>query len=170
MRLLSIFLTLTGMALATPLAGAAPPAPAPAASAPAALPRIVLSAAVLKDLPRRTVTVNDERGVRATYSGVDLGALVGAKGAPQDGTLRGEALADYVLVVGSDGYRAAFALAELDPTFSEKIVLLADTADGKPLGTDIGPYRLVIPGEKLHARWVRNVVEVDVLAAPPQAP
>lgn len=153
--------------------GAAQPAPAAApapAPAPVVLPHIAISADAFKGLPRRTVTVNDERGVRATYSGVDLGALIGAKGAPQDGRLRGKALADYVLAVGSDGYRAAFALAELDPTFSEKIVLLADTVDGKPLGSDIGPYRLVIPDEKLHARWVRNVVEVDVLAAPPQAP
>jgi len=138
----------------------------PAPSATGALPHLALSADLLAGLPRRTVTVTEEKGETAAYSGVDLGALLGKNGAPQGAALRGSAVADYALVRATDGYRAVFALAELDPTVSDKIVILADQRNGAPLSADLGPFRIIVPGEKHHVRWVRNVTEVDVLTAP----
>ena len=137
--------------------------PAPANSP---LPRLSVTATLLIGLPRRTVTVTDETGQTASYSGVDLGALLAKNGAPNGATLRGRAVADYVVVKAADGYRAVFALCELDPAFTAKIVLLADQRNGAAMGSDVGPFRIVIPDEKRHARWVRKVTELDVVTAP----
>lgn len=138
--------------------------PAPTASG--TLPRLPIDAALLANLPRRAVTVVEEKGESAIYSGVDLGALLAKHGAPNGTALRGRAAADYVLVRAADGYRAVFALTELDAAVTEKIVILADQRNGGAIGADLGPFRMIVPNEKHHLRWVRNVIEVDVLAAP----
>jgi hypothetical protein len=41
-------------------------------------------------------------------------------------------------------------------------VLLADRRDDQPLASREGPFRIVVPGEKLHARWVREVQSLDL--------
>jgi hypothetical protein len=76
--------------------------------------------------------------------------------------LRGPALATYLVVEAADGYRAVFALPELDPAFTDCIILLADRREGKPLGGTEGPLRVIVPGEKRHARWVRQVIALKV--------
>ena len=63
----------------------------------------------------------------------------------------------YVMVSASDGYRVVFALAEFDPDFTDRIVILADRRDGHALAPPEGPFRLVVAEEKRHARWVREV-------------
>jgi hypothetical protein len=128
--------------------------------------RLTLAESLLAGLPRRTVTVSEESGKTESYSGVDLGIVLAKNGAPLGDALRGRALADYVLVCASDGYRTVFALPELDATFVDKIVLLADQLNGAPIGTDVGPFRIIVPDEKHRSRWVRNVIELDVLSAP----
>jgi hypothetical protein len=130
-----------------------------------ALVQLAVSEGALANLPRRTVTITEESGHSSTYSGVDLGALLAKNGAPSGHAIRGRAVADYVVVRASDGYRAVFALCELDPTITDKIVLLADKRNGLPIGSDLGPFRIVIPDEKHQMRWVRNVTEIAVLTA-----
>lgn len=127
---------------------------------------IVVTADTLAGLPRRTLTVAEEHGGSAKYSGVDLGAVLARAGAPSGHAIRGGALASYVVVRGADGYRAVFALPELDPAFSDREVLLADQRDGAPLSQQLGPFRIVVPGEKRAARWVRNVTEIDFEPVP----
>jgi hypothetical protein len=156
-------------ALLLAVGGAAPAAsqttmsPAPAATG--ALPHIDVIAAALAGLPRRTITVTED-GTTVTYSGVDLGALLAKNGAPQGPALRGPAAADYAVLRASDGYRTVFALAELDPGMSDKVVLLADRRNDAPLDAKLGPFRVIVPDEKHHLRWIRNVVSVDVMNAP----
>ncbi|WP_254448541.1 hypothetical protein [Spirosoma rhododendri] len=65
----------------------------------------------------------------------------------------------------ADGYEVVFALAELDPDFSTRTILLADSVDGAPLADGMGPYRVVVPGEKKPARWIRQVTEMAVKLA-----
>jgi len=65
-----------------------------------------------------------------------------------------------VHVVGSDGWSAAFGLAELSPQFAGRPVRLATSEDGKPVaGTGL---RLVVPDEKRGGRSVRDVVRIDI--------
>lgn len=146
-----------------PLAATAQtPSPMPHASYPPLRSiHIPVSAQALAGLPRRTIAVTEEHGGTVTYSGVDLGAVLARAGAPSGKTVGGPALAAYVLVRASDGYRAVFALPELDPGFTDRVVLLADQRDGAPLPAQLGPYRIVVAGEKRAARWVRNVTEID---------
>ena len=75
-------------------------------------------------------------------------------------------MALYLLVEAADGYRVVFALPELDPAFTERMVLLADHRDGQPLTTTEGPLRLVVPDDKRHARWVRQVGSGTVRRVP----
>jgi hypothetical protein len=75
-------------------------------------------------------------------------------------SLRGAALAQYVVVETRDAYRVVFALAELDSGFTDKVVFLADAKNGAPLDSVEGPFRLIAVGEKRPARWVRGVAKI----------
>jgi hypothetical protein len=76
--------------------------------------------------------------------------------------LKGSLLANFLLVEARDGYKVVFSLPEVDPSMTDGRVLLADRKDSKPLDTNEGPYRLVMPQEKKHARWVRQVRRITV--------
>jgi hypothetical protein len=57
----------------------------------------------------------------------------------------------------SDGYRAAYMLAEVDEGFGNKNAILALTQNGGALPEKDGPFRMVMPGEEHRARWIRMV-------------
>jgi hypothetical protein len=42
---------------------------------------------------------------------------------------------------------------------------LAYEADGKSLPDDEGPFRIVAPGDKKHARWIRQITSIKILFA-----
>lgn len=44
----------------------------------------------------------------------------------------------FLVVDAADGYRAVFALPELDRAFTDRIILLADRREGKPLAEKEG--------------------------------
>ena len=72
----------------------------------------------------------------------------------------------YVLVEATDGSRAVFSWAELDPTFISKAVYLVTKRDGKPLAKGDGPFQLVVPGEwNRTTRWIRQVKAIRVRQA-----
>ncbi|WP_191908757.1 hypothetical protein [Larkinella humicola] len=48
------------------------------------------------------------------------------------------------------------------PDFATQPILLADSVDGTPLPAGVGPYRVVVPGEKKPARWVRGVKSIEI--------
>ncbi len=67
-----------------------------------------------------------------------------------------------VFVRAADGYEVLFALPELDPEFSARTIILAESVDGAALPAGTGPYRLVVPEEKKPARWIREVREIEI--------
>jgi DMSO/TMAO reductase YedYZ molybdopterin-dependent catalytic subunit len=121
-----------------------------------------LSLEDFRKLPRVEIPV-EEKGKAVTYSGVPLVELLRLAGAPLGEALRGANLRLYVLVEAADGYEVVFALAELDPAMTDTRVFVVDEMNGRPLPDGVGPVRLVVPGEKRHARWVRQVVRFRVL-------
>jgi DMSO/TMAO reductase YedYZ molybdopterin-dependent catalytic subunit len=123
---------------------------------------LVLSGADLAKLPRRKVTAKAHDGKDSTYEGVALSEVLSKAGVPSGKDLRGKAVALYLIVEASDGYRAVFALPELDPAFTDRVILLADRRDGRPLSPKDGPLQVVVPGEKLHSRWVRQVIVLKI--------
>ena len=117
----------------------------------------------LKALPIAKVTAKDPDGTSATYEGVALHDILRRAGVPQGESLHKDALQLCVLAKAADGYKVVFTLAELDPSFTERQVLLAYTRNGKELDAKTGPFRVVIPDEKKHGRWIRQVTELEVV-------
>ena len=122
-----------------------------------------LTLAELKALPAVKVSAKDHDGNTAEYEGVSLHEVLRQAGVPQGESLRGTALELCVLVKAADNYKAVFSLAELDPLFTDKKVLLAYRRNGAELDGAVGPFRLVIPDEKRQARWVRQVTELEII-------
>lgn len=118
---------------------------------------------VLASLPRESLTATDH-GQTARWEGVPLLALLERAGAPLGEALRGPKLALVVRVTAADGYVAVFALAELDPQFRKNPVLLADRRGGAALDARYLPYRLIVPGDARPARWVRQVVAIELIS------
>jgi len=116
----------------------------------------------LKAMPRTTVTIS-EQGRDITYEGVLVGEILKRAGAPLDRDLTGQAVATYVLAAAKDGYQVVFSLAELDPAFTSNDIIVADTADGKPLFDYQGPFRIVAPHDKRGARSIRMLQRLDVV-------
>ena len=123
---------------------------------------LVVRIADLQALSRKRVAVTDDRGARVTYEGVPVVELLRRAGVPLGNRLRGAQMKFYVVVDASDGYQVVFALPEFDPGFTDRVILLADRRDGHPLSAPEGPFRIVVPGEKRHARWVREVTNLDI--------
>jgi len=99
--------------------------------------------------------------------GTNLIDVLAQVGAPSGEKLRGKDLALYVRVRAADGYQVVYALAELDPLFrGDDVPLLTHQCEGKPLDAKDGPFRIVAPGEKRPARWIRQVTAIDLLRAP----
>ena len=115
----------------------------------------------MKRLPRHRVTVPaNEHGSAGTYDGIYLRDLLSEAKVPAGNAIRGDMLAWTVTLEAGDGYRVVFALAEIDPAFRERVFLLADMRDGKPLDAKQGPLRLIVPDESRPARWIRQVVRI----------
>jgi hypothetical protein len=118
--------------------------------------------AVALDALERRAAVTQDRGLRTEFEGVALRDLLIKAGIPFGDAIKGAALARVVIVTGRDGYRAVYAIAELDAGFTDQMILLADRRDGKPLLPDTGPWQIVVPNDKRAARWVRQVNKIEV--------
>jgi hypothetical protein len=117
-------------------------------------------------LPHTEISAYDPHG-EAThkYSGVAMQEILARAGAPLGDKLRGKSLQLVVVAHSRDGYSIAFALAEFDPAFNDRSILLADTEDGKPLPDNASPFRMIIPGDKKAARWARMVNLIEIKSA-----
>lgn len=121
-----------------------------------------LTADELGRMPRATVRTASN-GMETAYEGVWVHELLRRAGVPQGKALRGKALARYVVARATDGYQVVFSLAELDPAFLDNQVLLADTANGKPLFGAQGRFRLIAPQDGPGARSVRMLAMLEVV-------
>ncbi|MBV8682819.1 MAG: molybdopterin-binding oxidoreductase [Caulobacteraceae bacterium] len=118
-------------------------------------------------MPHRSAQLAGEGGRPArAYEGVAVTDLLQVVGAPSGKALRGPALADVVIVKGSDGYRAAFGIAAMDPGMRQSVPILADRNEAGRLDAKEGPFRLVSPDDLRPARSVRGVVSIEVEPAP----
>jgi hypothetical protein len=122
-----------------------------------------VTAAQISAMPHVVVSVTDHDRP-AQFEGVALAALVSAAGVQLGDSLRGPRLAEALVVEATDGYKVVFALAELEPAFATREIILADKRDGKTMDAKEGPFRIVAPGDKRAARWVRQVTALRVIA------
>lgn len=124
--------------------------------------KTVLSKADLEALPHTSVTT-DGSGIAARFEGVTIKAVLERAGVSLGESMRGKRLASCLLVEAADGYRVVFALAEIDPAFTDRQIVLAFQKNGKPLDEKEGPYRIVAPEEKRMARWIRQVTAMKIV-------
>ena len=151
------------MLMATAAPGGAQPSGPPASLSVQGQVRHPLSftAAELARLPPTTVEsrFDTEHGPEhATYTGVLLWTLLGKAGlvnAPGRKTY----LQHTIMVRGRDGYMVALSVAELDPGFEGKPVVVAYAQDGKPAAPGL---RLVVPLDKEGGRSVKDLVAIEV--------
>jgi hypothetical protein len=104
-------------------------------------------------------------GSKPRFDGIELGDVLKLAVVKSGEQLRGKELALFLLVGAADGYRAVFALPELDHAYTDRIIILADRRDGQPLSEKEGPLRIVVADEKREARWVRQVVSLTIRRA-----
>lgn len=124
---------------------------------------LALTLADLAALPQREVTASFRPEEPHRFGGVPLADLLARAGATGKGKRIPQGI---VRIEAADGYVAFYALAELDAGFTDKLVLVATAMDGAPLPAKEGPVRLVVPDEKRHGRWVRQVQRIVVVAEP----
>lgn len=122
-----------------------------------------VTAAQLSKLPRVTAEVKEQE-TPAKFEGVSLATLLSSAGIQDIGKMKGASLTLGLLIEASDGYKVLFALAELDPAFATREIILADTRDGKPLDAREGPFRVIVPGDKRAARWIRQATSIKLVA------
>jgi DMSO/TMAO reductase YedYZ molybdopterin-dependent catalytic subunit len=123
---------------------------------------LTLSADDLAKMPRASVRTTNN-GMETVYQGVWLHEVLKRAGVPEGSELRGKALSSYVLAQAQDGYQVLFSLGELDPAFIDNEILLADTANGKPLFGAQGRFRLVVTKDRPGARSVRMLTKLEVV-------
>ena len=124
-----------------------------------------LSRDEIMNLKQTEVSARDHDGELRTYKGVALVDVLIAAGVTLGAQLRGKNLMKYVAVKAADSYEVVFSLPEIDPEFTSQTILLAYKVDGADLAKEDGPYRMVVPNDRRHARWVREVISLRVAAA-----
>lgn len=168
------FVTLAMLFGASAPGAAADTAAAAASTAPVIAVRIdgekpvPFDAAALAALPQHDVAAQ-AHGKTFACSGPDLFELAAKVGAPGGEALRGQRL-EYVVRVGAaDGYHVEFALAELDPAMREAVPIVTARCNGAALDAKDAPFRVIVPGDKRPARWIRQVQSVEIFkaSAPP---
>lgn len=109
--------------------------------------------------------VKDRDGKEHEFKGVALIEVFEKAGVTTGSKLRGENLAKYVLIKAADGYEVIYSLPEIDPEFTDQVIMLATEKDGQPLPNGEGPFRIITPNDKKQARWIREVRSIKVVFA-----
>ena len=122
----------------------------------------MVAAEQIAALPHISVNTKDH-DAPAQFDGVPLAEILKLAGV-ETGKMKGPQMTQALLIEAADGYKVVFAVAELDLDFSDRQILLADKRDGKPLGAKEGPWRIVAPGDKRPARWIRQVTSFKIVA------
>jgi DMSO/TMAO reductase YedYZ molybdopterin-dependent catalytic subunit len=169
-------LSMLGAALAQPAAPPAAPAAAPPDKAAAKPPSetelvgptgktLTITPQVLAGLDREQATMVNHSQPH-TYEGVRLTELLRLVDAPTGARVHAEAVKDFLVVTGGDGFRAVLSLAETDGSVQAHPVILADRMDGAPLTAHDAPYRLVVDGDRKPSRSVYAVTRIEVRVLP----
>lgn len=112
---------------------------------------------------RQKLKAKDHDGKEVEYEGVVLADMLKLAGVKVgDRQIRGKRLAEFLVVEAKDGYKAVFSLTEFDPDFTDSVILLADKVDGKMLNEEHGYWHMIVPNQKRHGRWVRQIVKMTV--------
>lgn len=124
--------------------------------------QLSLTAADLAGMKKTSSVLKDRDGKEQRYTGVAIQQILETAGVTTGKQLRGEHLSKYVVIKCADGYEVLFSLAELDSSFTDRVVILAYETEGKPIPAGKGPFRIIVPGEKKPARSGFQVTDIIV--------
>jgi DMSO/TMAO reductase YedYZ molybdopterin-dependent catalytic subunit len=124
--------------------------------------QLTLTADDLAKMPRATAALTSD-GTTITYEGVLLYDILVKAGWQFGRGMTGKGMASYVIVTAKDGYQVVFSLAEIDPMFGGAKMIIADKTDGVALPGRELPFRVVVPGDKMHARSIYSLVKIEVV-------
>lgn len=113
----------------------------------------------LKTVTQRVSFASGQGEQQNEWTGPLLWDLLAASGVIDPGKPR-EYAPLIVRITGADGYTAAVALADIAPQFAGRQVQLANQINGAPMPNQA--LRLIVPGDRLPGRSVRDVVRIDV--------
>lgn len=129
----------------------------------------VFTAADLAKITRHDYRILSEgTGDSSTVSGINMWDLLQAAGTPSAEASGRQRVVMYVRLAGADGQNAVVSLVEIDPSFSKRPVVIANQRDGKALDDVEGPWRVFIPDDQRHARWIRGLVSLEVVTLAPR--
>lgn len=123
-----------------------------------------IGAAELRGLPATTLVVSlatDRGRLGGSWTGVLLWTLLERAGVRTKARTKNAVLLHTLVVTGSDGYAVALSFGEIDPRLGASPTIIAYAHNGKPLPSGEG-LRLIVPGDKVAARAVRDVASIDV--------
>ncbi len=124
---------------------------------------ITINDADLQKFTQTIVVRKDKDGNDHTYSGVLLADILKKAAVTLGPELKGKNLTKCLLISAADNYQVIFALAELDKAYTDRMIILADQMDGKPLPTGDGPFRIIVQDEKKPARCIKQVTGMKVV-------
>ena len=120
---------------------------------------VSLDAAAMEKMTHVDAVVRNHKGEMKKYSAIPIQDLLGLAKVSTGKDLHGENLRKILIVKCSDGYAVVFSLAELDSSFTDRVVALADQSHGNDITEKDGPLRLIVPNEKRPARSCFQVKE-----------
>lgn len=116
-------------------------------------------------LRRQSVKATGHDKKESNYEGVAITEVLQQAGIKFGKDFHGKALAMYLVAEGADGYQAIFSLTEFDSSYTDRVILLAERRDNELLPANEGPLQIIVPDEKRHGRWVRQVKTLIVSKA-----
>ena len=123
---------------------------------------IHLSVSELEAMPQAKASVRESDGSESVCAGAPVIEVLKRAGLVLN-EHPGKAMSAYVSVRSMDRYQVVFGLGELVPAISGRSIFLATRVNGKPLGANVGPVRLVVDGDKMQARSARMVTELKLV-------
>jgi hypothetical protein len=129
-----------------------------------------LDPAALSRMPsvRTHISFLTEHGTEAAdYTGATLWSVLQQLGLITSANAR-DREKQAIIVTGHDGYAVVLAMAEIDPAFEGKEVVLADQVNDHAMPA--GEIRLVVPGDRHGGRSVRDVAQIDIRNVASPAP
>lgn len=121
-----------------------------------------VSFARMKALPVHQARIIDHEGEEATYTGAWLSDVLKLNERIRSIEKRAQ-VNSYVRATAADGYTALIALPECDSAFRERPALLAWMKNTQPLNAHDGPFQIIVPDDRKHARDVRQVIRLEVI-------
>ena len=152
------------------LATAAEPALAPALRVDGALPKTgTLGQSDLEKVGATTVAwtnhgqTHQVTGVRVDNVLLHFGFNPGPMGKDVPVKEKVKGYRQVLVATARDGFQAVFSCAELSAGMGKTVALIVWQIDGKPLGADVGPLRLVVVTDGEPARSIRQLESLRVL-------